>query len=70
MQEKMDYILGTDRRRFKMVRIRSVSNYPLYLFFLQARLLIFPTESGHHCNSGGLPAKMGNLYRGSEGTGR
>ena len=42
-----DYILGTDWRRFEMVGIRIVRNYPSDHLLLWARLLLYPTEVGH-----------------------
>ena len=69
MQARCDYILGTDRCRFKMVGIRGVSNNPSYHFALQDRLLIFTMETGHHCGTGGLPAQMGAVHEGIEEAG-
>ena len=62
MRARSDYILGTDQLRFKMVVIRGRRNYPSYHFYLRARLLIFPTEAGHQCYPGGLPAQMVTVH--------
>ena len=64
MWERCDYILGTDQRRFGILGIRGVRNYPSDHVALQARLLIFPTKAGHHCGSGGLPSQIGAVHGG------
>ena len=66
MQARSDYILGTYRCLFKMVVIRGGRNYPSYHFIPKVRLLIFPNKAGHHYDTGGIPAKMGTIHRGSE----
>ena len=66
MQKRSDHIMGTDRQRFKMVRISFIRNYPSYNFVLQARVLIFPTKEGHHYNAGGPPEKIETVYGGKE----
>ena len=57
--ESSNYILGAYWRCFKMVGIIGVRNYPSYHLVLRARLLIYPTKSGHQFYKWGLPAQMG-----------
>ena len=64
IREISDYILGTDRRRFGMVVIRGVSNYPSDHLFLHTRLLICQTKSGKQFDAGGIPAQMVTIHRG------
>ena len=45
---RCNYILGTDRRRFKLVRIRDIHNYMSDHFAIRARLLIRPNRC-HTC---------------------
>ena len=52
MRAISDYILVTYWRRFEMLGIRGVSKYPSYHLVMWARILIFPTKAGHHCNVG------------------
>ena len=59
-------MLGTDWHHFKIVRIRDVRAYPSDHFALRARLLIYPTEAGHHCSADGLPAQIGSVHGGKE----
>ena len=66
MQAISYYILGTDRRRFEMLGIRDVRNYPSYHFILWGRLIICPTNSGHHSNSRGVPAQIVTVHGVSE----
>ena len=62
MRARSDYILGIEWCRFKILGIRGVRDYPLYHFVLQARLLIYPTESGQHCNLGVPPELIENSH--------
>ena len=57
MRVRWDYILEKYQRSFKMMGRRGVSDYPSDHFVLQASLIIFPTEAGHHCSGGVLPKK-------------
>ena len=68
MKANIDYILGTDRRRFKMVGIRSVMNYPSYHLVLRDRLLFSPTEVVHQCNAWGIPEQVVTVHGVSEDT--
>ena len=68
MQSRSDYILGTYQDRFKMVGIRGIRNYPSDHFVLRSRLIIYPTEVGHHCEIGVLPGQMGTVKGVSEDT--
>ena len=70
MWENIDYILGIDRSRFKMMGIRSVRNYPSDYLVQRARLLFSPTKSGNQYKTGGIPAQFGTVHRGREETGR
>ena len=45
-----------------MVVIRGVRNYPSGHFSLPVRLIIGPTEAGHHCGAGGLPEQIVSVY--------
>ena len=65
-----DYILGTDRRRFEMVGIWGVRNYPADHLVLRARPLFSPTEAGYQCDAGGILGKNGTVNGGSNDTGR
>ena len=56
-----DYILGTDWRRFEMVGIRGIRNYPSDHLILRARLIVCPTNAGHKCDAGVLPTQMGTM---------
>ena len=67
---RSDYILGTDRRYFETVVIRGVKNYPPDHLVLISRFLFSPTEEGHQCDTGFIPAQVVNLYRGGEYNGR
>ena len=69
MRARSDYILGTYRRRFEMVRLRGIRNYSSYHFALQARLLICPTEAGQNYDAGVILEQMGNVHGGSKDTG-
>ena len=64
MWENIDYILGIDRSRFKMMGIRSVRNYPSDYLVQRARLLFSPTKSGHKCDVGGGTSTSRNSERG------
>ena len=57
MQTRCDYILSTDWRCFKMVRIRDVINYSLEHFTLWDRLL-HPMEAGQYFGVSGLSAHI------------
>ena len=70
MWESSDYILETDRRYFETVVIRGVKNYPPDHLVLISRFLFSPTEEGHQCDTGFIPAQVVNLYRGGEYNGR
>ena len=69
MQARCDYIMGTDRRHFKIVGIRGVRYYPSDHFTPRARILIFPTEVRPHCGADGLPSKIGYVHRDIEEAG-
>ena len=58
MQSSSYHILGTDRRRFEMVGIRGVSNYPSYHRIFQDRLFFIPTEAGHKCDAVGISEQV------------
>ena len=70
MRASSDYILGTDRRRFKIVGIMGVSNYPLDHLVLRARLLLSPSKAGHKYNMGSLLAQEGMVHGGRRETRR
>ena len=54
-----------------MVGIRVTRNYPSdHLVLVLWDSLLFPTDSGHHCNEGGLQEKIGTVHRGREDTRR
>ena len=69
MQARCDYMLGAYRRRFKIVGIRDVRNYPSNKFSLQARLLIYPMEADQHYGAGCLPSQIGAVHGGIEDAG-
>ena len=69
MRAICDYILGTYWRRFKMVGIRGVKNYPSDHFTLRDRLLICLMEEYRHFGAGGLPEQIGPVHRGREEAG-
>ena len=54
--------MGTDWRRFKMVRIRDIRNYPSDSFALQDRILIYPRKEGHQCSTIVLLAQIGAVH--------
>ena len=58
IQASSDYVMGTDRRRFEIVGIRGVRNYPADHLVLRARLLICPTEVVLQYDVGVLPSQM------------
>ena len=66
MRARFDYILGTDWRRFVILGIRDLINYPSDHAALRDRLLIYPTEAGHRCGSGGLLAQIVSVHRGRD----
>ena len=54
-----------------MVGMRVTRNYPSdHLVLVLWDSLLFPTDSGHHCNEGGLQEKIGTVHRSREETGR
>ena len=55
MQASRTYILEKDRRRFEMVGIRGIRNYPSDHLVLRSRILFIPSEAGHQCDVGVLP---------------
>ena len=66
---RSEYILGKDQRRFEMVGIRGIRNYPSDHFILRVMLLIYPIKAGHYCKAGGLLAQMVNGNGGINDTG-
>ena len=69
MRARFDYILGTDWRRFVILGIRDLINYPSDHAALRDRLLIYPTETGLHCGTAGLTAQIEALHGGREDSG-
>ena len=69
MRKRSDYILGTDRRRFELLGIGDIRNYPSEHLILQSWILIYPNEASHQCNTGVPLTHMGTLLRGREETG-
>ena len=63
-----DCILGTDRRRFKIVVMRGLRNFPQDNLFLRDRIIIHQTEDGHQCDAEGLASQMGMMHGGREDT--
>ena len=68
-QARSDYILGKDWYGSGMVGIRVARNYPPDIFVLRARILIYPNESGHQCDTGGPLSQMGTVNGGDKETG-
>ena len=66
MWARCDYILGTDRRYFEILGIRVIDISHSDHFDLRTRLLIFPTEAGHHFGASGLSSQIGAVYGGRE----
>ena len=54
IQARCDYILGKDQYK----------ELPSDHFALQARLLVCPTEAGHHWGAGGLQSQIGAVHGG------